>query len=72
MNFTSIPVWLKAMAAAALGGFATAAYAAAAAGLNTSDDYRKLIHVGIAGAVVALLGYLKASPVSSLPEVPPS
>jgi len=71
MDFASIPTWVKALFAAGLSGFAGAALDALTKSIaGGTPDYKAAFYAGIAAAVVGVLAYLKASPVSSLPEVP--
>ena len=58
MDFSSIPTWLKSLFAAALGGFANASYEI----LSANPDYRKALTAGVLGATLAVLAYLKKSP----------
>ena len=59
----NVPTWLKAIAAAFIGGFATAALMAIG-DISTGDpvDYKKALTAGLAGGIVAVLAYLKPSP----------
>lgn len=70
MDFSLIPAWLKALFAAAVSGFAGAALDVLTASIaNGVPDYKAALHAGIAAAIVGVLAYLKASPISSIPKV---
>jgi len=67
----NMPTWTKALFAAALSGFAGAALDALTKSVaGGTPDYRGAVHAGIAAAVIGMLAYLKASPLTP-PSDPP-
>ena len=60
----NVPVWIKALTAAAITGFSGAALDALTAMVASGAvDYKAATHAGIAAAIIGVLAYLKASPI---------
>jgi len=63
MSFDQFPVWSKALLAAFIGGFATAAFDALIVQQGAPVvDYKKAVVSGLFGGVVAALSYVKPAP----------
>ncbi len=68
MDTTNIPVWAKALATAFIGGFAGAAYDVLVLQQGAAViDYRKALHVGLLGGIIAVVAYLKPAPKQVVP-----
>ena len=63
MNLDGIPVWVKALAAAFIGGFAGAVYNVLVQQQGQpTTDYKKAVSAGLLAGVIAVVAYLKPAP----------